>query len=79
MYKLGKRKFIYFTFFSTPLSLYGTTIWWGGGTSKLPVCRDRLFIFSMNVTEKFISRKTKAKVFIFNRNKISIGEKKWVG
>ena len=33
-------------------------------------CRDRLFIFSISSTRKYISRYTKARLFIFIRNKI---------
>ena len=79
MYKLGKRKFIYLNFyFDSLVSLGGRPFdRGGGGTRKL--CRHRLFIFSMNVTEKFISRKTKAKVFIFIRNKIFNRQKKKMG
>ena len=39
-------------------------------------CRDRLFIFSMSSTRKFIFRYTKARLFIFIRNKILKKQKK---
>ena len=39
-------------------------------------CRDRLFIFSMSSTSKFIFRYTKARLFILIRNKILKKQKK---
>ena len=39
-------------------------------------CRDRLFIFSMSSTRKFIFRYTKARLSIFIRNKILKKQKK---
>ena len=39
-------------------------------------CRDRLFIFSIRSTRKFIFRYTKARLFIFIRNKILKKKKK---
>ena len=39
-------------------------------------CRDRLFIFSMSSTRKFIFRYTKARLFIFICNKILKKQKK---
>ena len=39
-------------------------------------CRDRLFIFSMTSTRKYIFRYTKARLFIFIRNKILKKQKK---
>ena len=39
-------------------------------------CRERVFIFSMNSTRKFIFRYTKARLFIFIRNKILKKQKK---
>ena len=39
-------------------------------------CRDRLFIFSMSSTRKFIFRDTEARLFIFIRNKILKKQKK---
>ena len=47
----------------------GATIWfWEGGAGKFGL--DRLFIFNMNAAVKFIFRYTKARIFIFIRNKI---------
>ena len=54
----------------------GATIWFWGRGGLENFCRDRLYISSMSSTTKFIFRYTKARLFIFIRNKILKKQKK---